>query len=112
VLFPIFTVEVDGKPTAAFNPRGSDDALGICGLPEFRSDLAALTSGGVALCGASSSITVRSATSSETAIFASGARNPSAESAITFVFLIDLDCVVHDQYFAEQRVGRERPLEL
>jgi hypothetical protein len=92
-LFQIFAIEVDGKPTAAFNAPSADDARGICDLAEFRSDLAALTSAGVALCGPLSSITIRSATREEMAAFATGAGIPSDVNVTVFVFLIDIDCV-------------------
>lgn len=92
-LFQIFTIAVDGKPIAAFNAPSAEDARGICDLAEFRSDLAELTSAGIALCGALSSITVRSATNEEKAAFASGAGTPLDIDVTTFVFLVDIDCI-------------------
>ncbi len=46
----IFTIEVDGKPTLAFEAKRYSEAEAICGDEELRAKLSLLKSGDVPIC--------------------------------------------------------------
>jgi hypothetical protein len=55
----IFTIEVDGKPTLAFEAKRYSEAEAICGDEGLRAKLSLLKSGGVPLCGDNALLDVR-----------------------------------------------------
>jgi hypothetical protein len=55
----IFTIEVDGKPTVAFEARHFREAAELCKEEWLRDDLNALSSNGVPLCGIGSKLRAR-----------------------------------------------------
>src|SRR3982074_1964254 len=57
----IFAIEVDGKPTLAFEAKRYSEAEAICGDDELRAKLRLLKSGGVPLCGDNALLAVRPA---------------------------------------------------
>lgn len=87
----IFTIEIDGRPIAAFNAWDAREARGVCELPEFIADLKGLISDGAPLCGDVAELTVRPATAGEIATFHSACGWSSVADAITFVILVDVD---------------------
>lgn len=95
-LYHIFTIDIDGKPTATLNAPNLSHARSICALPDFRSDMKGLTSGGTRFCTDASCITVRPANDAELSAFAFATRDAVATDTMTFVFLIDVDCVIPD----------------
>jgi hypothetical protein len=90
----IFTLEIDGRPTLAFEASGLAEANEICADADFRSDLRALTSNGVAICAEGAALTPRAALQDEIAAFqrAVGLAPPSDQP--TTVFLIKVDGVM------------------
>ena len=90
----IFTLEIDGRPTLAFEATGLPEANEICSDDSFRSDLHALTSNGVAICAEGATLAPRPAAQEEIAAFrrAVGLAPPSDEP--TTVFLIKVDGVM------------------
>ncbi len=65
----VFTLEVDGRPTLAFEAGGTREAQQICKEKWLRDDLTVLRSGGVPLYTTQSKLSVRPATAEEEAIF-------------------------------------------
>lgn len=87
----IFTVEIAGRPVVAFNADSAEDAVGFCALPEFRQDLAELTSDGVSLYESHQALIVRAADCAEIAAFERGAGPAPRADGPTMVFLIQVD---------------------
>jgi hypothetical protein len=100
-LFCIFTVDIGGKPTTVLNAPNASHARAICALPDFRSDLKGLTSGGTRICTDASCITVRSANDAEIAAFEYATRDAPATDSIVFVFLVEVDCPFPDVTVAQ-----------
>jgi hypothetical protein len=90
----IFTLEIDGRPTLVFEAAGLAEANEFCVDPDFRSDLGALTSDGVAICAEGATLMPRPALQDEIAAYqrAVGLAPPSDEP--TTVFLIKVDGVI------------------
>jgi hypothetical protein len=87
----IFTLEVDGRPTLAFEADSTNEARQIAKESWLRDDLTSLRSEGVSICSARSKFLVRPATHDETAAYkqASGATTPSDDMVLAY--LINLD---------------------
>ena len=87
----VFALEVDGKPTLAFEARNSQQAQELCKESWLRDDLASLKSGGVPLYTAQSKLSVRPAAAEEAAIFsqASDAAKPCDDMVLAY--LVELD---------------------
>jgi hypothetical protein len=65
----LFAIEVDGKPTLAFEAKRYSEAEAICGDEALRAKLSLLKSGGFPICGDNALLDVRLAHSDEAAIF-------------------------------------------
>lgn len=91
VFSQVFALEVDGKPTLAFEARNSQQAQELRKESWLRDDLASLKSGGVPLYTAESKLSVRPATAEEAAIFnrASDVAKPSDDMVLAY--LVELD---------------------
>jgi len=61
----VFTIEVDSRPTLAFEASRTREAQEICKGAWLRDDLIVLSSGGVPICGDRSKLSVRPATDEE-----------------------------------------------
>src|ERR1700688_3529748 len=87
----IFTIEVEGKPTLAFEAKRYSEAEAICGDEGLRAKLSSLKSGEVPVCGDNSILDVRLAHPDEAALFrhATGASEPTDDLMLTY--LIELD---------------------
>jgi hypothetical protein len=87
----VFALEVDGKPTLAFEARTVRQAQELCKESWLHDDLISLRSGGDLLYTAQSKLSVRTATAEEAAIFnqASDAAKPSDE--LVLAYLVELD---------------------
>jgi hypothetical protein len=68
-----FTIEVDGKPTLAFEAKRYSEAEAICGDKQLRTKLSSLKAGGVPLSGGNAVLDVRLA-SDEAALYKQAAR--------------------------------------
>jgi hypothetical protein len=87
-----FTLEVDGRPTLAFEARNQAEARELCKEHWLRSDLCSQMSNGIPLCDAVSKLSARLATPEEAKLFgeaAKAAANPSDE--VVLAYLVDLD---------------------
>lgn len=87
----VFTLEIDGRPSLAFDATSIEQAMGICALDEFRADLVGLTTHGAPLCGEGAAFIVRDAASTEVAAFQHALQRAEAADGPTFAFLIPVD---------------------
>jgi hypothetical protein len=90
----IFVLEVDGRPTLAFEAASLDEALEICGDVDLKTDLCALTCAGISICTNVSTLVPRLANSSEMASFERALGLAPASDQPTMAFLIKVDGVV------------------
>ena len=90
----VFALDIDGRPTLAFEADGAAEAQDICGDAELRADLTALTSDGVPLCAPDSTLKVRPAAQEETAVFRHAVAQAPASDQPTMTLLIKIDGVV------------------
>jgi hypothetical protein len=87
----VFTLEVDGRPTLAFEARRTSEAQEICKESWLRGDLIVLSSGGVPLCSDRSKFTVRLATADETVAYEQAATVAKPSDDLVLAYLIELD---------------------
>ena len=87
----IFTIEIDGKPTLAFEAKRHSEADAICGDETLRAKLLLLKSGGVPLCDDNAVLDARLAHADEASHYkqVAGASQPTYD--ITVVYLVELD---------------------
>ncbi|WP_407180955.1 hypothetical protein [Bradyrhizobium sp. STM 3562] len=90
----IFVLEVDGRPTLAFEAAGADEAAEISRDADLRTDLCALTSVGVPICTATATLAPRPASRDEIAAFERAVHLAPASDEPTMAFLIQVDGVV------------------
>jgi hypothetical protein len=90
----IFTLEIDGRPTLVFEATGLAEAREICVDADFRSDLRALTSEGVAICAEGAMLAPRLAVQNEIAAFQRAVGLAPASDEPTMAFLIKVDGVM------------------
>jgi riboflavin biosynthesis pyrimidine reductase len=87
----IFTIEVDGKPTLAFEAKRYSEAEAICGDEELRAKLSLLKSGNVTICGDNALLDVRLARSDEAAFYRHAADASQSNDDLLLVYLVELD---------------------
>src|SRR5258708_25389762 len=87
----IFTIEVDGKPTLAFEAKRYSEAEAICGGEGLRAKLSLLKSGGVPVCGDNALLEVRLAHPDEAAFHKQAAGASQSTDDLKLVFLVELD---------------------
>lgn len=87
----IFTIEIDGNPTIAFEAKNMAEARGLCKEQWLRDDLSALSSDGLALCGVGAKLAVRRATQCETDVYRQAERTVQASDDLVLAYLVDLD---------------------
>ena len=87
----VFTLEVDGRPTLAFEATGTREAQQLCQESWLLNDLSILRSAGARLRTAKSKLSVRPATPDEATVLAlvANRRNPSEDMVLAY--LVDLD---------------------
>ena len=90
----VFVLDIDGRPTLAFEADDVAEAQEICGASELRADLAALTSDGVPLCAPHSTFSLRQAVREEIATFRHAVARAPASDQPTMTFLVKIDGVV------------------
>jgi hypothetical protein len=90
----IFVLEIDGKPTLAFEAADVEEAREVSRDADLRTDLCALTSAGVPICTGAAVLLARPANSEETASFERAVRLAPAADEPTMAFLIQVDGVV------------------
>src|SRR5260370_35769750 len=89
--FSIFTIEVDGKPTLAFEAKRYSEAEAICGDQGLRATLSLLKSGDVPLCGDSALLDVRLAHPDEPAVYRQAADASQPIDGLLLVYLLESD---------------------
>jgi hypothetical protein len=87
----IFTIEVDGKATLAFEAKRYSDAEANCGDEGLRTKLSLLKSGDVRICGDHSPLKVRLAHPDEAAVFKQAVGASQSNDDLTLVYLIEVD---------------------
>jgi hypothetical protein len=87
----VFTLQVDGRPTLAFEASRTREAQEICKGAWLRDDLIVLSSGGVPICGDRSKLSVRPATDEEVVIYKQAAELAKPTDDMVLAFLIELD---------------------
>jgi len=89
----VFVLEIDGRPTLAFEAPDLADAQEICRDPDLRVDLTALTSNGVPVCAPESALWPRPAAQEEISAFNRAVELAPASEQPTMTFLIKIDGV-------------------
>jgi hypothetical protein len=87
----IFTIEVDGKPTLAFEAKRYSEAEAICGCEGLRAKLSLLKSGDIPLCGDNANLDVRLAHPDEAGFYRQAASASQSTDDLTLVYLVELD---------------------
>lgn len=87
----IFTIEIDGNPTLAFEAKNMTEARGLCKEQWLREDLGALSSGGSTLCGVGAKLAVRRATEGESHVYREAEQSVPASDDLVLAYLVELD---------------------
>jgi hypothetical protein len=87
----IFTLEVDGKPTLAFEAKRYSEAEAICGDEELRAKLRLLKSGDIPICGDNAVLAVRLAHPDEAAFYRQAVGASRSTDDLRLVYLVQLD---------------------
>ena len=87
----VFAMDIDGKPTLAFEAKNLREASELCKEDWLRADLIALTSNGVPLCTAAAKLTVRRATENESQFYQGADQEAEAPDDLLLVYLVKLD---------------------
>jgi hypothetical protein len=87
----VFTLEVDGRPTLAFEASGTRQAQQLCKESWFLNDLTFLRSNGVPLGTVGSKLSVRLATPEELTVFEKAVESAKLSEDMVMAYLIDLD---------------------
>jgi hypothetical protein len=90
----IFTLEIDGRPTLAFEAVSLAQAGEICLDADLRSDLGALTSDGSPICAEGATLSTRLALESEIEAFKRAVTLAPPSDEPTMAFLVRIDGVV------------------
>jgi hypothetical protein len=86
----VFTMDVDRKPTFAFEAKNFREAFELCKEDWVRDDLTAITSNGLPLCSSAAKLTVRRADEAEIAIYRNAAIQAETEDLV-LAYLVNLD---------------------
>jgi hypothetical protein len=87
----VFAMDIDGKPTLAFEAKNVREASELCKEDWLRADLSVLTSNGIPLCTAASKLTVRRATESETQVYRDADWEARVSDDLLLAYLVELD---------------------
>jgi hypothetical protein len=87
----IFTIEIDGKPTLALQAKKHSEVEAICEQPSLRTDLTALNSNGVPLCGGNSTFRIRLAHAAEATVYRKSIEATEPSDDLKVVYLVDVD---------------------
>ncbi|WP_065751917.1 hypothetical protein [Bradyrhizobium paxllaeri] len=90
----VFVLDIDRRPTLAFEANDLAEAREICRDADLRTDLSALTSDGIPVCAPGSTLSPRAAAQEEIAAFRHAAERAPASSQPTMTFLIKIDGVM------------------
>jgi hypothetical protein len=87
----VFTLEVDGRPTLAFEASGTSEAKQLCKETWLLDDLSLIRSGGISLRTPQSKLSVRLATPGEIAVFEQAAESAKSSDDMVLAYLVALD---------------------
>jgi hypothetical protein len=87
----VFALEVDGKPTLAFEAKNTREARQLCKEPWLRADLSSQKSNGIPLCDSNSTLSVRPASVEEAAVFSQAAASARPSDDLMLAYLVELD---------------------
>jgi hypothetical protein len=87
----LFAIEIDGKPTLAFEAKRYSEAEAICEDEELRAKLSLLKSGNVPICDVNALLRVRLARPDEAAFYKQVASASQSTDDLVLVYLVDLD---------------------
>ena len=87
----VFALEVDGKPTLAFEAQNTRQAQELCKESWLRDDLIILSSGGAPLCSHQSKFTVRPANADEAVVYKEAANVAKPSDDVVLAYLVELD---------------------
>jgi hypothetical protein len=87
----IFTIEVDGKPTLAFEAKRYSEAEAICGDGGLRAKLSLLKSGDVPIWGDNALLDVRLAHPDEAAFYKQAVGASQSTDDLMLVYLVEVD---------------------
>src|SRR5258708_39945013 len=87
----IFTIEVDGRPTLAFEAKRYSGAEAICEDEELRATLRLLKSGEGPICGDNARLDVRLARPDEAAVYRPAAGTSQSIDDLLLAHLVELD---------------------
>lgn len=90
----VFVLDIDRKPTLAFEADGLAAAQEICRDADLQADLTAFTSDGAPVCGPNSALSLRAAAQEEIAAFRHAVERAPASHQPTMTFLIKIDGVM------------------
>jgi hypothetical protein len=90
----VFVLDIDRRPTLAFEATGLAEAQETCRDADLWTDLSALTSDGAPVCGPSSTLGLRMAAQEEIAAYRHAVERAPASDQPTMTFLIKIDGVV------------------
>jgi hypothetical protein len=90
----VFVLDVDRRPTLAFEARDIGEAREICRDADLLTDLLALTSDGAPVCAPGSTLIARAAAAAEIAAFRHAAGQAPSSDQPTMAFLIRIDGVM------------------
>lgn len=88
---PVFTIEVDGKPTLTFEAMRYSEAEAITRGEGLRARLSLLKSADVPVCGNNAVLDVRLAHPDEAVLYRLAADASPSTDNLMLVFLVDLD---------------------
>ena len=87
----VFTLEVDGRATLAFEASATKQAMELCKESWLLDDLAFLRSNGVPLGTVGSRLSVRPATPEEITVFEQAAESAEPSDDMVLAYLVELD---------------------
>jgi hypothetical protein len=87
----IWTLEIDGKPTLAFEAKKYREANDLCRQEWLRVELSLQKFNDVPLCGADSDLRIRLARPAEMVLYRQAAEANNSSDDSKLVYLIDLD---------------------
>ncbi len=90
----VFTLEIEGRPTLAFEAADLAEAQQICADADLRADLCGLTSDGTPVCTTAAILLTRPASEAEISAFQRALHLAPASDEPTMAFLINVDGVM------------------
>jgi hypothetical protein len=91
----IFTLDIDGSPTIAFEAKNMAEARGLCKEQWLLDDLGSLSSDGLVLRGIGAKLAVRRASERETQVYREAERSVEASDDLLLAYLVELDGFDH-----------------